>query len=167
MKTLAERLKEAMKGPPSVTPAELARACGVKQPSVSDWLSGKTQNLKGNNLYRASAYLKVNPAWLSEGRGHMRKGGGAEPFLPVYEDKLSQRGLRIVSRLVEAESGGVTDESIYRIIEHALSLALKGAAAEPVVISPEEKQNMVALYEQLPAHRREALISFIKSWIVE
>ena len=44
MKTLAERLKYAMEvlPPKKIKGVDLARVVGVKPPSVSDWLSGKS-----------------------------------------------------------------------------------------------------------------------------
>lgn len=59
MKTLAERLKYAMEvlPPKKIKGVELARAVGVKPPSVSDWLSVK------------SKFLKVNSTWLGTGVG--------------------------------------------------------------------------------------------------
>lgn len=71
MKTLGERLREAMREP-EVTVTELARACGITPPSVSNWLSGKTKQLEGTNLYRAALKLNVSQLWLAEGRGPMR-----------------------------------------------------------------------------------------------
>ncbi|MFJ2456423.1 S24 family peptidase [Pseudomonas protegens] len=80
MKTLQERLRLAMAGPPKVTQAALARACGVRAPSVNDWVSGKTKTIEGQNLLAASDFLKVLPMWLATGKGPMRKGsdGGAQ-----------------------------------------------------------------------------------------
>jgi len=75
--TLAERLAQAMKGPPVVKAVDLARACDVKAPSVSDWLNGKTKKLAGMNLIRAAARLNVNPEWLGTGRGPMRLNASA------------------------------------------------------------------------------------------
>jgi len=72
--TLKERLTLAMQGPPEITAAELARACGVKPPSVSDWLTGKTLTLRGTSLAKASKKLNVTPIWLSTGEGPMRPG---------------------------------------------------------------------------------------------
>lgn len=69
MNTLRERLKEVMDGPPKVTQSALAKACKVKPPSVSDWLSGRTKTLEGSNLLRAAAFLKVSPQWLATGKG--------------------------------------------------------------------------------------------------
>jgi transcriptional regulator with XRE-family HTH domain len=69
MSTLAERLSEAMKGPPKVSGATLAKACRVKPPSVSDWLSGKTKTMEGSNLLAAARCLNVDPDWLATGIG--------------------------------------------------------------------------------------------------
>ncbi|WOE40669.1 LexA family protein [Acinetobacter chinensis] len=71
MKTLSERLKYAMEvlPPKKIKGVELARAVGVKPPSVSDWLSGKSKNMDGPNLIRAAQFLKVNSKWLATGVG--------------------------------------------------------------------------------------------------
>ncbi|MFA9204940.1 MAG: S24 family peptidase [Bacteroidia bacterium] len=78
MATLAERFqaalahRQAIATPgESINPAGLARACGVRQPSVSDWLNGKTKSLAGTNLMHAASYLKVRQSWLGEGLGPM------------------------------------------------------------------------------------------------
>lgn len=71
MNTLAERLKYAMEvlPPKRIKGVELARAVGVKPPSVSDWLSGKSKTMEGENLLKASKFLGVNPSWLASGNG--------------------------------------------------------------------------------------------------
>ncbi|WP_454752181.1 hypothetical protein [Cupriavidus necator] len=79
MMDFADRLKLAMAGPPEVKPAELARACGIKQPSVSDWLNRRTKQINGANLLAASELLNVNAWWLADGRGPMR------PVIPQRE----------------------------------------------------------------------------------
>ena len=71
-KTLPERLKEAMAGPPKITGRALAKACGVAPASVSDWLSGKSKTMEGANLVAACEFLKVRPKWLASGVGPMR-----------------------------------------------------------------------------------------------
>lgn len=82
---LKDRLKEAMKGPPTIKPADLARACSIKQPSVSDWLSGRTKHLEGANLLNAARALRVRPEWLATGKGHMRPGDAQSADLLVQE----------------------------------------------------------------------------------
>lgn len=78
MTTLQERLMLAMAGPPKVTQAALARACGVRAPSVNDWISGKTKTIEGQNLLIAADFLRVLPMWLATGKGPMRKGSDGE-----------------------------------------------------------------------------------------
>lgn len=68
MSTFKERLELAMSNRRGVTAADLARACGIKPPSVSDWFSGKTKSLKSDNLLAVSAFLNVDPQWLNTGR---------------------------------------------------------------------------------------------------
>ncbi|MGQ1367096.1 LexA family transcriptional regulator [Acinetobacter baumannii] len=74
MNTLAERLRYAMEvlPPKKIKGVELARAVGVKPPSVSDWLSGKSKTMEGENLLRASKFLNVNPSWLASGTGEIQ-----------------------------------------------------------------------------------------------
>lgn len=83
MKTLAERLRYAMEvlPPKKIKGVELARAVGVKPPSVSDWLSGKSKTMEGENLLKASNFLSVNPAWLATGVGkpNVSESEAAEP----------------------------------------------------------------------------------------
>lgn len=69
MSSLAERLSEALAKKPGASQADLARACGVKPPSVHGWFTGKTKSLKGVSLVRAANFLGVSKEWLSEGRG--------------------------------------------------------------------------------------------------
>jgi phage repressor protein C with HTH and peptisase S24 domain len=56
-----------------VTQAELARAVGIKAPSISGWLSGKAKFLRGENLLRAAAKLNVSDAWLATGKGQRER----------------------------------------------------------------------------------------------
>lgn len=87
--TLAERLKIAMKGPPKVTGKALAAACGVKPPSVSDWLTGKTKTIEGGNLLAAAHCLGVRPEWLANGTGLMRT---VEPGTFMVADNVKPYG---------------------------------------------------------------------------
>lgn len=71
MNTLAERLRYAMEvlPPKKIKGVDLARAVGVKPPSVSDWLSGKSKTMEGENLLRTAKYLNVSATWLATGVG--------------------------------------------------------------------------------------------------
>jgi phage repressor protein C with HTH and peptisase S24 domain len=68
MSTLAERMALAMQRS-GITQAQLARAAGVKPPSVNNWLSGATKELKGNSAVRAARAMNVSSHWLTTGRG--------------------------------------------------------------------------------------------------
>jgi SOS-response transcriptional repressor LexA len=80
MKTLAERMKAALDEAGAI-PADLARACDVTAASVSNWLSGETKSLKSATAMRAAGFLRVNQAWLTEGRGPMKPGSDANDHL--------------------------------------------------------------------------------------
>lgn len=67
---LSKRLQLAMKEV-GISQAELARACGVKPPSVHGWLSGKSKFLRGENLLAAARALNVSQEWLATGKGPM------------------------------------------------------------------------------------------------
>lgn len=69
MSTLQERIAELAKDMPRGWKAQLAKHCGVKAPSVSDWVSGETKTLEGANLLSAAEFFGVHPTWLESGKG--------------------------------------------------------------------------------------------------
>lgn len=75
LNNLADRLKYAMEilPPKKIKGVELARAVGVKPPSVSDWLSGKSKTMEGENLLKASKFLGVSANWLASGTGNPKE----------------------------------------------------------------------------------------------
>lgn len=75
METLAQRVYKAMvdKG---CSVSELAEACAVRPPSVSDWLNGKTKTLKSAPALRAAKFLRVN---LLADRGSRANAGIRRP----------------------------------------------------------------------------------------
>lgn len=73
---LKDRLSRARDGlDPRPSDADIARAVGVKQPSVHAWFSGSTKSLRGANLLAVAKVLNVRPEWLETGRGAMRPNG--------------------------------------------------------------------------------------------
>lgn len=83
MPSLADRLSHALASKqardPSASQAELARYCGAKAPSVSDWFRGETVTLKASSLVLAAEYLGVRARWLLDGKLPMHDGGHVEP----------------------------------------------------------------------------------------
>lgn len=90
MKTLAERIAHAMERA-GVTQADLVRATKAKSSSVSNWVNGRTQNLKGQNLAIAAQVLGVSEAWLGAGIGPIERVRQPWPFRRLSEEKV--RGL--------------------------------------------------------------------------
>lgn len=66
--TLAGRINTAMSAARMGT-GELARACGVSGPCVSDWRNGKTKTIDSRTLFLAAKALGVNAEWLATGGG--------------------------------------------------------------------------------------------------
>lgn len=87
MTLLGSRLRLAI-AKMGMTQAQLARACGVKPPSVNGWLNGKAKYLKGQNLLAAAKALNVSQDWLATGDGIMgpyEEAPAAIPNLPSNE----------------------------------------------------------------------------------
>ena len=72
MSTLKERLEEAIKEA-KVTKTAIWKACGLSSGAVSQWFSGSTQKIEGENLLNAARVLGVTPEWLATGKGRMKK----------------------------------------------------------------------------------------------
>lgn len=100
--SLSERLRAAMIES-GVSQADLARACGVKPPSVNGWLSGKSKFLRGENLLKAAAALNVSDTWLATGRGAPERNASAS-LLPVVES-ATDSGYRVALLDAEAAMG--------------------------------------------------------------
>lgn len=63
---LARRLQEVLdeKEHEGVTQAGIAKACGIKPPSVNAWLTQETKSISAAHAVRAAQYLGVTVAWL-------------------------------------------------------------------------------------------------------
>lgn len=107
MNTLKERLALALAGPPKRSQAALARACGVKAPSVSGWLSGETKNLEATNLLAAAKFLGVSADWLANGTGSMTPAGNAAPTrYRIAESNDADDGKAIELSQIRGSCGG-------------------------------------------------------------
>ena len=65
-----ERLKHA-RDTRGATSADLERAAGISSASVSNWFSGRTKNIRPDNLFRVCDYLHVSARWVATGAGTM------------------------------------------------------------------------------------------------
>lgn len=140
MNTLAERLALAMKGPPEVKAIELARACGVKQPSVSGWLSGKSKKMEGANLLAAAEFLKINYWWLANGTGPMRPSQSQAPVTSAAQpevrapwpfDSLSEEEAVKLPRAERAKLDGAIALALAQL---KLKMAVAPAAVAPAKV---------------------------------
>lgn len=70
MSTLKDRIGERVRdlGLQRGWQSELARRCGIKGPSVSDWARGESESLDGKNLLIAAEFFRVSPMWLQTHR---------------------------------------------------------------------------------------------------
>ena len=117
MSTLADRLTLAMEKT-GISQAELARACGVKPPSVSGWLSGKSKFLRGENLLKAAAALRVSQAWLATGEGSMEPSSNALDLLTSeVGDAVPIKRFRKIPVVGEVKGGddGFLEETQYPV----------------------------------------------------
>lgn len=83
MATIGDRLKELGHDLKRGWQASLARHCGVKPPSVADWVSGKSKSLEGENLLKAAEFFGVTPTWLATGRGPKLASEGQRTSAPM------------------------------------------------------------------------------------
>ncbi|WP_313632522.1 LexA family transcriptional regulator [Massilia timonae] len=118
---LSERIKLAMEQA-GVSQVELARACGVKPPSVHGWLSGKSKFLRGENLLQAARALKVNQDWLATGTGPMNA-----------SDDASASTATIPPGFMRVEAVGSDDPRLVHIpkVKLRLSAGISGFEVEP------------------------------------
>jgi transcriptional regulator with XRE-family HTH domain len=103
--SLRERLEAALVRNPDLSKAGLARACDVRQPSVSDWFNGRTKRLTGENLLNAAAYLGVSDTWLATGKGEMTANRRAQhpPSQPERPDDANMaQGLELLYLMADA-----------------------------------------------------------------
>ncbi len=116
---LSDRLELAMKEA-GVSQADLARACGVKPPSVSGWLSGKSKFLRGENLLAAARVLNVSQTWLATGQGQMKPHPGEEIIPGSVLRQAPDKGYVTFEHLdVEAAAGdGCVPVAYPEVIQH-------------------------------------------------
>lgn len=129
MNTLAERLRHAMQSatPKKVKGVDLAAAVGVKPPSVSDWLSGKSKTMEGENLLKASKYLNVNPTWLASGVGEMR----LKSVTTAEDPSLAE----LLQKIQMLRAEGRLNEDTIKLLNSTLDVVTKSQENQESVIA--------------------------------
>ena len=134
MSTLADRMHLALAHTPGKTQADLARAVGVKQPSVNAWFSGETKTLKGSSARKAADFFGCSRDWLETGRGDPGWSTGLDGSTIAPPDHLvdalrnwrlqaSHRSVQTIDHLIRlAETGALKDKDWQLIDELAARL---------------------------------------------
>tara|TARA_B110000971_G_scaffold219918_1_gene262166 strand:- start:1258 stop:1638 length:381 start_codon:yes stop_codon:yes gene_type:complete len=65
--TLEKRLKVVSQDMRRGWQKKLAEYVGVSQPSVSDWVAGKTLAIGSEHLIKCAEFFKVTPQWMATG----------------------------------------------------------------------------------------------------
>lgn len=95
-------------GRANINQADLARACGVKPPSVHGWLSGKAKFLRGENLLKAAEALGVSQQWLATGSGPMVDAVEGDATKPIEIDLENNPDYPTIRRVQFKLSAGVS-----------------------------------------------------------
>ena len=133
--SLSERIRRAMERK-GMRPAELARRVGISRASVSDWMSGKTKSLDGENLLRAAEALSVSPRWLQTGFGKEDLAPAQVSDVIASYDVVSVPVLswEQASMFTPGTSRPVSSET-WPVVDHvgpnAFALRQQGSAMEP------------------------------------
>ena len=112
---LSRRLSQALDAmDPRPTQADLARAGGIKPPSVAGWFNGSTRSL-GKALLPIAQFLGVNPEWLNTGRGPMRPGSNATRAVyrveePALDFDSVQHSIELVDAFGSCGGGAIAWE---------------------------------------------------------
>jgi hypothetical protein len=66
----AQRIADLLQADPSKSRGGIARACGIKEGSISGWLGGgkPTKMISGDNLVATAAYLGCSPEYIMTGK---------------------------------------------------------------------------------------------------
>ena len=115
MGTLAERVAEALEQAQATAPyknkAGLAKHCGIRPSSVTDWFSGKTKTIGYKHAILAAEYLQVSASRLADGTGDMKS-----PSVRTYEgiengDNLADSEFIIIPQYYVQASAGPGNEN--------------------------------------------------------
>lgn len=95
MSTLSDRIRWLMQNY-HLSQTELAEIAGVRQPSVANWLNGKTKNLKSGPAFSICQRLPVLQNWLVNGVGDPLPHENEAVISPKKEEQIDTAGVVIV-----------------------------------------------------------------------
>jgi SOS-response transcriptional repressor LexA len=130
---------------------DLVKLTGYSQPTVANWLNGRTTNLKSESAIRAAKALNVSVAWLTQGIGSVD-----QTFFDnnVRETSLGCKRIPIISYVQaglpnlavdnrNAEDFVLVDQD-YKCSELTFALIINGDSMEPkfsegdvIIVDPE------------------------------
>jgi hypothetical protein len=113
----------------SAARARLAKAVGIKTPSIYDWTNGKTKQLTGGNLNRASAFFKVSTKWFETGEGPKYVPDG------TAESTASDAFEELLLRAIELKRSGTLLDEDQEHIANNLRYVLGGAERRKPIIT--------------------------------
>lgn len=92
--TLAERIRAAMAHAGIANPTQLAKKMGVSRQTVQNWMSGRTDKITPEMLYKLCDVVKVNGRWMALGGDH-------SPVMPTFLSPDENEILQIARTLPE------------------------------------------------------------------
>lgn len=92
----------------NLTQKEVARLVGVTKGAVSQWETGQTKNLEGNNLVRLAKVLKTSPGYILDGTLSVEEQADNYQSMPLFSrrsDDPKSRRLPIVGTAQLGDDG--------------------------------------------------------------
>lgn len=103
----------------NIKKSDFAKMVGVSAPTITQWESGATQEIKGDNLVKVCAILDVTPGWILYGKGEMSAHGSGSISTVTAFHPDDPQGDDVVlipeSRIEFAAGNGRT--AMYELIE--------------------------------------------------
>lgn len=124
MNTLSERIAWLMQHF-NVSQTELAKIAKISQPSVANWINGRTQKIRSEPALLICSRLKVKPTWLISGIGDPIAGG--EPVSEFDRENFNEDDDRFVpiKSLKIRCSAGAGQEPTYEDVTDENALCYK------------------------------------------
>lgn len=97
--------------------ADLARACKVSSPTVTDWENGNIKNLDAANMLTICNVLRIDPYWLVFGMDKSKA--------PITDPKspLSNEASKLISWVTRVDGLGGLAPKLFAHINAALQVA--------------------------------------------